>query len=162
MNNHTIYINDDYFQIKTNNIKTIKTNSIDNSEIIDKEGFIRDYKKNIKNNGIIAKKVTILLNKIIVEKDILYYTNIFEELNYSKIELQSTNKYLEDNTIIPNKEMYIIYFENQYYYIYPFLLQCFIQLKNIYKLKVLSNIQLGDNPNCKYYYYSNIENFFIK
>ena len=162
MTNHLLYINDNYFQIKTKEIKLIESSSIQDGEIINREQFIKDYKNNIKDKKIISNGIKILLNKEIKEKDLLYYSSIFEELNYSKILIESTNKYLENDILIPNQNIYIIYHNNCYYYLYPFLLEAFIKNENIIKLKILSNIKLKNNNYCKYYYYANNENYFIK
>ena len=161
MNDVLCYINDNKFIYKNKKRIEFNSNSIKNGNIIDKKGFILDYIKNIKLSNIFSNKVKILLNKDITEKDIMYYSNIFEDLNYNKIQLLSTKKYLENDVMIYNKSIYIIYTNNEYYYIYPNLLNNFLDYNNIKKLKIISNIKINDNPNCKYYYYANSNEYFI-
>ena len=161
MNNHKCYINDNKIIIKIDKVYEFISNSINNGTIINKNLFINDYKENINNKSIFTNKIDILLNKDINEQDILYYNNIFEELNYSKVRLLSTKDYLDNNVLIPNNDIYIIYTNNTYYYIYPFLLNEFLLKRNITKLKIISSKKLKTNNNCKYYYYENSNHYFI-
>ena len=162
MNKHYAYINDNYFQIKIKNTIIFESKAIKDGIIINKEQFINDYKKNINNKNLFSISIDILLNKVVTEQDIYYYNNIFEELNYSNINILSTSKYLDNNVMIPNNNIYIIYNNKKYYYIYPFLLDYFLLIKNIKTLKIISKKTINKSSNCKYYYYANIDNFFIK
>ena len=162
MNNHYAYINDNCFQIKIKDIYLFESKSINNGRIINKELFIKDYKKNINNKNILSTTIDILLNKEINEQDIYYYNNIFEELNYSKVNILSTSKYLDNNVMIINKDVYIIYNNKKYYYIYPFLFEDFLRIKKINILKIISDKYIKEVDKCKFYYYTNSNNYFIK
>src|SRR5574344_461475 len=124
MNNDLAYINTNYFQIKTsNNIIKFISLGIKNGEIIDKQQFIKDFNNNIKSKIIFNKKIKLILNKKITEKDILYYSNIFDELNYSTVKLISIINYIDNGTLITNGDYYVIYFNNILYYLEKFLLK---------------------------------------
>ena len=162
MNTYKAYINDDYIQIKNKKTIKIKSDAISNGIIINRKQFIEDYKKVIKDKNFLSAAITILLNKIIDDQDIIYYTNIFEELNYSKIIIESTNNYLHNNILIPNKNIYILYINNRYYYIYPFLLNEFIKIRKIKILRIIGDNNIKISENCKCYYYSNSQNYFVQ
>ena len=162
MNKHLAYINDNYIQIKTKEVLLYYFNSINNSNITNKEEFIKEYKEKIKNRNLINTNIDILLNKDIKEKDIYYYKDIFEDLNYNIINILSTRPYLNNDTLIINKDIYILFHNEKYYYIYPFLLESFIKIKDIKKIKIISNNKLNNNNDCKYYYYANPNNYFIR
>ena len=110
---HICYLNDNYIDIKTTTLNHFISDSIANGEIINRDKFISDFKHNIKKQSILTKTIKVLLNKEIKESDILYYTSIFEELNYNKTILVSTNHYLENDTLIPNSNYYILYHKLQ-------------------------------------------------
>lgn len=160
MNNYKAYINDNYIQIKNKNVYVIKSDAIKNGIIINKKKFINDYKKIIKDKNILSVTITILLNKIINDQDIIYYTNIFEELSYSKVNVISTQKYIQNNVLIPNDDLYIFYINNNYYYIYPYLVNEFIILNNISILRIISEKEIKID-SCKCYYYANSLNYFM-
>ena len=162
MNKFIAYINDDRFQIKNNKVIEFVSNGIINGRIVNKNDFINDYKKYVKNNNIFASVITILLDSDIYESDIIYYTSIFEDLNFNKIILESTKKYLENNTLIYNKDLYVVFHDCKYYYIYPKLLKEFLNIKKIKRIKVISNKNIIESDNCKFYYYANSNNYFIK
>ena len=162
MSKFIAYINDNKIQIKSNNIVEFSSNGIDNGNIINKEVFIKDYKTNIRINNIFANEIDILLNKDINEIDKIYYNYVFEDLNYNKINIYNTKKYLDNNSLIINKDYYIILHNNNYYYIYPYLLYEFLNIKNINKVKVIGNKIIKDNNNCRFYYYNNFNNYFLR
>ena len=155
------YINNNYIQIKNKDITKIISESIISGKIINKELFIKDYKKYIKDKNILSTEINIYLNKVIDDQDIIYYKYIFEELGFTNINILSTSNILDDNTLIYN-DIYIIYHNNTYYYIYPFLLNDFLKTKNINKLKIISNHNIKENDFCKFYYYRNIDDYFLK
>ena len=159
---HLCYINDNYLDLKANKKYHYITTSIKDGLVNNRELFIKDFKNNIKIKNILATSIKILLNKEISESDILYYTSIFEELNYLKIELSSTKNILENNSLIINNNNYILYNNGNYYYFEKNMLDSYLNKLNINKLKIISNERLSANDNCKYYYYNNVEDFFIK
>ena len=158
---HLCYINDNYLDLKANKKYHYITTSIKDGLVNNRELFIKDFKNNIKIKNILATSIKILLNKEISESDILYYTSIFEELNYLKIELSSTKNILENNTLIINNNNYILYNNGNYYYFEKNMLDSYLNKLNINKLKIISKEKLNSNDNCKYYYYNNVEDFFI-
>jgi hypothetical protein len=158
---HICYINSNYLIIKTDKIHKLTSLSILNGNIINKDLFINDYKSVIKTKNILSTSLTILMNKYPLESDIMYYTNIFEELNYTQVNINSTSKSLENDTLIPNDLYYIIYHNKEYNNIYKYLLDDYLLNNNITKLKVISCLKLPKNNQCKYYYYSNSNNYFI-
>ena len=161
MNKYKAYLNDDYIQIKNKGIIKIKSNAINNGVITNKNKFIDDYKKVIKDKNILSTTITILLNKEINDQDIIYYTNVFEELNYSKIKVISTKEYITNNVLIINDNLYIIYYDNKYHYIYPYLLKEFINKNNIKVLKIIGTNNIKIDDYCKCYYYANSDNYFM-
>ena len=158
---HICYINNNYIDIKANKIYHFISSSIKNGLITNREEFITDFKNTIKSKNILATSIRVLLNKEITESDILYYNSIFEELNYIKTEVLSTSNYLENNTIIINGNDYILFHNNKFNYFNKNMLEPYLTNLNINKLKILSTEKLKENKNCKYYYYNNIDNFFI-
>lgn len=158
---HICYINDNYIDLKTNTTYHITSESIKNGNIVNREKFIADYKKLIKKPSVFSKSIKILLNKEILESDILYYSSIFEELNYSKIDLISTSNYLENDTLISNGDSYILYHNNLYININKSYLNNFINSFNLQKIKVLSHQLLPQNQLCVFYYYNNIDKYFF-
>ena len=157
----TCYINDNYIELKAKNNYHFISSSIKDGLIIERESFIKDFKNNIKMKNILATSIKILLNKDISESDILYYTSIFEELNYIKIDLSSTKTSLENDSLLINNNKYILYHNNKYYYFEKCMLELYLNKLNINKLKIISKEKLNINKSCKYYYYNNIDNFFI-
>ncbi len=154
MNNIKCYINDNYIDIKTNlNKYHIKSSSIKNGNINNCKLFIKDIKKQKIFNTIISCKVIIYLNKIIEEKDYIYYTYIFEQLNCNKVLLEDTTNHFEGPTLIVNDE-YILFYNDKYYMFDPMYLNEYINVFNIPNLRILSNKKIKHNNKCKYYYYN--------
>lgn len=158
---HICYLNDNYIDIKTTTLNHFISDSIANGEIINRDKFISDFKHNIKKQSILTKTIKVLLNKEIKESDILYYTSIFEELNYNKTILVSTNHYLENDTLIPNSNYYILYHNKEYINITKEYLSEILNIFHISKLRIISNKLLSNNKLCKYFYYNNSEKFFF-
>ena len=162
MNKIYCYLNDNYIQIKKNKeITKITTDSIKNGDIIDSINFIKDIKKEKLFNTILTNKITIYLNHEISEKDIMYYKNIFEDLNCTKINILSTTNKLDTPTLIKCGKNYIIYLNNNYTLLEENYLKNYLEINKIKEIKVISDINLKENKKCKYYYYNNSENFFL-
>src|SRR5574344_583085 len=161
-NNHLAYLNDNYLQIKIKDkITKIITPSIACGQIINHQQFIIDFQNNLHIKNYLATNITITINEEITEAIQDYYKNIFEELNYIKINLISVKKKMENNTSIVNHNYYIILHDNVLYQIYDFLLDTYLLFFHINKLKIISTNKLKNNDNCKYFYYSNSDNYFF-
>jgi len=163
MNKIKCYINDNYIDVfKNNKIIHLCLNSIDTGNIIDYKTFIKEIKKDKIFSSILTYSLELYLNKKVLEEDIIYYKIIFEELNCKNIVVESTDKYLENNTLIVNNKYYILYTNKVFYYIeYP-LLKFYTNYFNIKKLKIISNIKLKEIDNVKFYYFNYPDNYFIK
>ncbi|MBR1417120.1 MAG: hypothetical protein IJ572_04810 [Bacilli bacterium] len=163
MNKIKCYINSNYIDIlKNNKIIHIVTDSIKNGDIIHSNMFIEDMKKNKLFSNILTFDVIIYLNHLIEERDLLYYKNIFEDLNAHRIIVKDTSSILVSPTMINCYPIYIVYFNNKYYKIDYKLLDSFLSTFNINRLKVISETKLSKNANCKYYYYNNYNTFFLR
>ena len=163
MNKIKCYINSNYIDIlKNNKLYHIEDNLVDNGDIINSNNFINTIKKYKLFSNIFNYNIDIYLNHRILEKDIIYYKKIFEELNCSKINIYDTSSKLTSPTLITSNNYYIIYYNDNYYNIYPCLLESFLLNNNIDNLKIISNNKLDNNDRCKYYYYSNSDNYFFR
>ncbi len=161
MNKIICYINNNYIDIKKNNIiNHIVLNSIDNDDIINSNNFINDIKKYNIFSNIISNTVDIYLNHEILEKDKLYYKSIFDELN-SIINIYDTSNKLISPTLINNDKYYIIYYKNKYIKLLPKYLPYFLEINNIKELKIISSTKLDTFSTTKYYYYNNSNNYFL-
>ena len=162
MNKIILYFVDNYVYIyKNKEIIKVESESIDNGEIIDSKCFITKLKKEKILNTFLNKKIIIILNTKITEKEILYYKNIFEDLLFVNIDIISSSYLIENNTLIEYLNTYVLYTNNTFYNIDKSLLNNYIEAYNIKSIKVLSNNQNIKNINCKVYYYKNINTFII-
>lgn len=163
MNSHVAYFNSNSMQIKIkNNIYKITSNGIKNGEVILKSRFISDFLKEIKIKNIFNKKIVLILNKYVTEEDTLYYNSIFEDLNYSKIELISSSEYIKDLTLFIEDDEYKLFYKQKYYDLDFSLLNCFIENYKIKLLRVISEHNIKTIVNCRLYYYNNVNNYFFK
>ena len=109
-----IYLNDNDLVI-LDKLANYPLKSIKNSMIISKEQFLDEIKKINKKYKIFSNyipyKLNIYLNKKVLEEDILYYTSIFEEFLFTKINVISIINVLESkNYLISNQNSnYLIY-----------------------------------------------------
>ena len=162
MNKIKCYINANYIDIlKNNKIYHIIDKSIDNGDIINSSLFLLNIRKYKIFSNIFTYNIDIYLNHKILEKDKMYYKNIFDELNCSKVNIMDTSNKLISPTLIVSNNYYIIYYNDNYYNIDYKLLDSFLSINNIQSLKIISKDKLEINNNCKYYYYSNIDNIFF-
>ena len=162
MNKIIFYFNSNYVDIKRNNkLSHIISNSIKEGDIVNKELFIKDIKDKKIFSSILSSNVDIYLNHIIEEKDILYYKNIFEELNCNQINIQDTSKKLTSPTIINSDNIFILYYKNNFYKIIPELLDAYLNLFDIKDLKVISNTRLLDISGVRIYYYNYNNEYFL-
>lgn len=163
MNKIICYINSNYIQIqKNNNITTINSNSIVNGEVIDSKIFKKEMKSTKLFNSLFCNEVEIMLNKEIKEKDKLYYELIFEDLNCNNITITSTKDKLDNKTLIFCSPIYILYFKSRFIKLEEELLEYYLKIHKINKLKIISSEKLKDNKNCKYFYYNNSDNYFFQ
>lgn len=162
MNNITCYFNSNYIYINKNgNVIQIKSKYINNGDVINKDKFVTNIKKLKVFSNILANKVTIYLNHLISEKDIVYYKLVFEDLNCNNIIINDTSKKLISPTLINCSNNYILYFNNNYYNIIPDLLSSYLSHFKISVLNIISNNRLQENKNVKYYYYNYLNEYFI-
>ena len=136
MNKIICYFNSNYVDIKKNNIiKRVISNSIDEGDIINKEIFINDLKTMKIFSNLLTTNVDIYLNHTILEKDIIYYKSIFEDLNCNQINIYDTSKIIISPTLINSNNIYILFYKNKYYKITPELLNDYLKLYKINELK---------------------------
>ena len=139
MNKISIYFNDNTYQIITNKIYSFLSNYVKDSDIQDKHSFLKEFKEYNKQekfmSNIVPYNLDIYLNFPITEKDTFYYSDIFEELNFNKINLISNY-----NT------MYLLY-KNNTIKIYKYLLKEFINKYNLKKIYAFGNFlnNIDDN-----------------
>jgi hypothetical protein len=159
---HIAYLNDNYMQIKINNqVKEFKSSGIAYGQIISKDKFISDFAKKIKILNFWSTTMSLYLNKDITEEDNIYYKMIFDELNYVKLTLLSTKNKLNNNTIIVNKDRYILYSNSNYIYIDKPLLNNYLEELKIAKIKVIGPKLDNMAKNIKLYYFDNYNNYFL-
>ena len=162
MNKIICYLNSNYIDIKKNNkIYHIISDSIINGDIKNSKLFIKDIKNKKILSNIFTNNIEIYLNKNIEEKDLLYYKNIFEDLNCNKIDICSTSNKLKNDTLIECYPIYILYHNDNYIFLDNYILEYYLSINDINKLKIISLNKLKDNKNCKYYYYNNPTSYFI-
>ena len=163
MNKIKIYINDNYINLlKNNKVYHLILRSINSSNITNSSLFIKEIKKYNILPKLLTYSLELLLNKVIEEKDIIYYKAIFDELNCNKLNIYSTSKYLDNNTLIVNSDNYILYTNNKYNYIEKDLLTSYINYYDISKLKVISYNKIKPINKVKIYYYNDIDTYFFK
>ena len=114
-----IYLNDNDLVI-LDKLANYPLKSIQNSMIISKEQFLDEIKKINKKYKIFANyipyKLNIYLNKKVLEEDILYYTSIFEEFLFTKINVISIINVLESkNYLISNQNSNYLIYKNKIY-----------------------------------------------
>ena len=161
MNKIKCYINKNYIDVKNNkSYQHIVLDSIQD-DIVDSSDFIHNIKKYKLFSPIISNEIDIYLNHKIQEKDIFYYSKIFEELNCYKVNLCDTSKLILSPTLIDNDNYYIIFYEDNYMKIQPKYLPYFLEANNIKYLRIISDNRLIKNNKVKYYYYSNSNTYFL-
>lgn len=114
-----IYLNDNDLVI-LDKLANYPLKSIQNSMIISKEQFLDEIKKINKKYKIFSNyipyKLNIYLNKKVLEEDILYYTSIFEEFLFTKINVISILNVLESkNYLISNQNSNYLIYKNKIY-----------------------------------------------
>ena len=114
-----IYLNDNDLVI-LDKLTNYPLKSIHNSMIISKEQFLDEIKKINKKYKIFSNyipyKLNIYLNKKVLEEDILYYTSIFEEFLFTKINVISILDVLESkNYLISNQNSNYLIYNNKIY-----------------------------------------------
>lgn len=114
-----IYLNDNDLVI-LDKLANYPLKSIQNSMIISKEQFLDEIKKINKKckifSNYIPYKLNIYLNKKVLEEDILYYTSIFEEFLFTKINVISIINVLESkNYLISNQNSNYLIYKNKIY-----------------------------------------------
>ncbi|CCZ89459.1 unknown [Coprobacillus sp. CAG:605] len=114
-----IYLNDNDLVI-LDKLTNYPLKSIQNSMIISKEQFLDEIKKINKKYKIFSNyipyKLNIYLNKKVLEEDILYYTSIFEEFLFTKINVISILDVLESkNYLISNQNSNYLIYNNKIY-----------------------------------------------
>ncbi|MDY3948397.1 MAG: hypothetical protein SOZ04_03490 [Bacilli bacterium] len=114
-----IYLNDNDLVI-LDKLANYPLKSIQNSMIISKEQFLDEIKKINKKYKIFSNyipyKLNIYLNKKVLEEDILYYTSIFEEFLFTKINVISIINVLESkNYLISNQNSNYLIYKNKIY-----------------------------------------------
>ena len=114
-----IYLNDNDLVI-LDKLANYPLKSIKNSMIISKEQFLDEIKKINKKYKIFSNyipyKLNIYLNKKVLEEDILYYTSIFEEFLFTKINVISILNVLESkNYLISNQNSNYLIYKNKIY-----------------------------------------------
>ena len=114
-----IYLNDNDLVI-LDKLANYPLKSIQNSMIISKEQFLDEIKKINKTYKIFSNyipyKLNIYLNKIVLEEDVLYYTSIFEEFLFTKINVISIINVLESkNYLISNQNSNYLIYKNKIY-----------------------------------------------
>ena len=114
-----IYLNDNDLVI-LDKLANYPLKSIQNSMIISKEQFLDEIKKINKKHKIFSNyipyKLNIYLNKKVLEEDILYYTSIFEEFLFTKINVISILNVLESkNYLISNQNSNYLIYKNKIY-----------------------------------------------
>lgn len=114
-----IYLNDNDLVI-LDKLANYPLKSIQDSMIISKEQFIDEIKKINKKYKIFSNyipyKLNIYLNKKVLEEDILYYTSIFEEFLFTKINVISILNVLESkNYLISNQNSNYLIYKNKIY-----------------------------------------------
>ena len=114
-----IYLNDNDLVI-LDKLANYPLKSIQNSMIISKEQFLDEIKKLNKKvkifSNYIPYKLNIYLNKKVLEEDTLYYTSIFEEFLFTKINVISILDVLEPkNYLISNQNSNYLIYKNKIY-----------------------------------------------
>ncbi|HCY43860.1 MAG TPA: hypothetical protein DHU33_00305 [Firmicutes bacterium] len=140
-----IYLNDNDLVI-LDKLVSYPLKSIQNSMIISKEQFLDEIKKLNKKYKIfsnyIPQKLNIYLNKKVLEEDNFYYTSIFEEFLFTKINVISIIDVLEPkNYLISNQNSNYLIYKNMIYSIDFTLSKILIDTLN------LQIIIMGNNPN---------------
>ena len=161
MNKIICYINDNYIDIKKNNLIYHKVlESLKNGHIIDTKLFIKELEKTKLFNSILTNNIEVFVNKKIIDEDIVLYKYIFNELNESSVVVSDTRSKLQDYTLIDNGENYIL-FIGEYYEFNKLFLYLYIDYFNIEKLKIISSKKIVDYNLCKYLYFNNFNTYFI-
>ena len=166
MNKISIYFNDNTYQIITNKIYSFLSNYVKDSDIQDKHSFLKEFKEYNKQekfmSNIVPYNLDIYLNFPITEKDTFYYSDIFEELNFNKINLIYIRNLLDNKAyLISNyNTMYLLY-KNNTIKIYKYLLKEFINKYNLKKIYAFGNF-LNNIDDNRIYIYSNHKNYIAK
>ena len=155
-----IYLNDNDLVI-LDKLVSYPLKSIQNSMIISKEQFLDEIKKLNKKYKIfsnyIPHKLNIYLNKKVLEEDNFYYTSIFEEFLFTKINVISILDVLEPkNYLISNQNSNYLIYKNMIYSI------DFTLSKILIDTLYLQIIIIGNNPNISlsnYYIFVNYYNY---
>ena len=113
-------------------------------------------------SNIVPYNLDIYLNFPITEKDTFYYSDIFEELNFNKINLIYIRNLLDNKAyLISNyNTMYLLY-KNNTIKIYKYLLKEFINKYNLKKIYAFGNF-LNNIDDNRIYIFSNHKNYIAK
>lgn len=163
-NKISIYFNDNECQILVDKkIYILESINIFNSMIKNRKNFLLEFKKFVKDNKIfsliIPLNIDIYLNYEINELIREYYTTVFEELNFIKINLYCIDEIL-------NKKKYIMYNYNSIYYYDQkniFIINYAIMkslIKENNKMYIIGNNELELN-NSNIYIFNNHKTYII-
>lgn len=158
---YKLYLYQNTIQIKSTSIIIKQFKSIQDSQVINSNQFIKEFKTNFKKgiNFFLPKLLTIYLNSLLNEMIIQYYTSLFEEFNFFNIKIISITTLLNNKNTIIEDQNYYYYIDSDFIKIpYNLSLQ-FIPILNKQKLKYIGSNKL---PISNYYTYQNPLSTIIK
>lgn len=161
-----IYLNDNDLVI-LDKLTNYPLKSIQNSMIISKEQFLDEIKKINKKYKIFSNyipyKLNIYLNKKVLEEDILYYTSIFEEFLFTKINVISILDVLESkNYLISNQNSNYLIYNNKIYSIDFTLSKILIDSLDLQMIIMGNNLSISlSNSYIVVNYYSYLKDIIL-
>ena len=161
-----IYLNDNDLVI-LDKLTNYPLKSIQNSMIISKEQFLDEIKKINKKYKIFSNyipyKLNIYLNKKVLEEDILYYTSIFEEFLFTKINVISILDVLESkNYLISNQNSNYLIYNNKIYSIDFTLYKILIDSLDLQVIIMGNNLSISlSNSYIVVNYYSYLKDIIL-
>ena len=161
-----IYLNDNDLVI-LDKLTNYPLKSIQNSMIISKEQFLDEIKKINKKYKIFSNyipyKLNIYLNKKVLEEDILYYTSIFEEFLFTKINVISILDVLESkNYLISNQNSNYLIYNNKIYSIDFTLSKILIDSLDLQVIIIGNNLSISlSNSYIVVNYYSYLKDIIL-
>lgn len=161
-----IYLNDNDLVI-LDKLANYPLKSIQNSMIISKEQFLDEIKKLNKKvkifSNYIPYKLNIYLNKKVLEEDTLYYTSIFEEFLFTKINVISIIDVLEPkNYLISNQNSNYLIYKNKIYSIDFTLSKILIDTLDLQVIIMGNNLSISlSNSYIVVNYYSYLKDIIL-
>ena len=161
-----IYLNDNDLVI-LDKLVSYPLKSIQNSMIISKEQFLDEIKKLNKKvkifSNYIPYKLNIYLNKKVLEEDTLYYTSIFEEFLFTKINVISIIDVLEPkNYLISNQNSNYLIYKNKIYSIDFTLSKILIDTLDLQVIIMGNNLSISlSNSYIVVNYYSYLKDIIL-